>query len=1221
MLVQIAAFELRYQLRSPLFAVSFVIFLAFGFAVVASPYHIAASGNVYVNSPYAILQTVGVLSNLSLFIIPAFVANVVIRDPQTRFDLILFAIPLGRRDYLSGRFLGAVTVALLLLAAVPLGMMAGSWMPWLDPQTLGPFTAWHYLYALLVFALPNVVICSAILFAIATLTGSMMWTYLGVLAYFLLHLVATIALSDPAYDRVTALMDPFGVMAFNFVTRYWTAAESNSQLPPLVGLLLEARLLWATLAAALLGAAYARFRLEVGRGSRAKRRAAGLAASAPSAHPRAWEPVRRRRDEAPHPWSAFAALTRFEVLNLTKSPVFIVLLIVGAMNALADLLETAAQNDVRYFPVTRATIAAIQSGFTIFPVLIALYYAGEVVWREREWRIQDMVDTCAAPSWARLAAKMLGVGLVLLATLLAEVLVAMLFQLSHGYTQLEPLHYLLWLLLPETIYLWQLTALAVCVQCLVPHKALGWAIMLIFIAIMLSPALPALGFEHGLYRYAYIPPLPLSDMNGSSMGMDRFWIARTWFELYWSAVALGLGVLAVLLWPRGNEQRLMPRLGSAWRELHGWPGGVMAVAALVWVGSGAVIYYNTCILNDYPGHTARGEEHYLAAYEKALLGYETVPQPKIVAVTLDVQLEPRLARADTTGSYVLENRTGVPLPELHVRWPQGLQMQRLDAGPATLSQDYPQFHYRIYRLATPMAPGERRIVRFATRLQERGFPNGMPLTRIVENGTFIDNREISPQIGMSRQGLLRDRATRRRNGLPEQLTAPALEDTRASAHGYLRADSDWVNAQISVTTDADQTPLAPGDVVKDVQAHGRHTVVTRSRAPILHFFSIQSARYSVAREQWTSRGTTGGTGGTGPAGRKVELAVYYHPAHVHNIRRMLDALKASLDVYSERFAPYPFDYARIVEVPAYWSDAQPFAGTIPFSESLGFVQDFDERHSGSNIDLATYVTAHEAAHQWWLQQVMGAYQQGDTLLSETFAQYSALLVMEKLYGREQIHKFLRGELNRYLRARAVDGTQELPLFRVEDQPYIDHRKGAVVMYWLKEVVGEDAVDRALRRLLDRYAFKGAPYPSTTDFLALLRQEAPGHEQEIADLFERISLYDLKADEASVKRRADGRYEVSFTVECAKRYADGQGNETEAPLDETVTVGAFEVAPGAAAYDKDSVILLKRMSIKSGRQTLTLVLDKRPKLLGIDPFNERIDRNPEDNVVPVTNGPD
>jgi hypothetical protein len=60
--------------------------------------------------------------------------------------------------------------------------------------------------------------------------------------------------------------------------------------------------------------------------------------------------------------------------------------------------------------------------------------------------------------------------------------------------------------------------------------------------------------------------------------------------------------------------------------------------------------------------------------------------------------------------------------------------------------------------------------------------------------------------------------------------------------------------------------------------------------------------------------------------KKVDLAVYYHPPHTNNIQRMVDAMKASLDLFSEKFSPYQFHQARILEFPAYESFAEAFAG-------------------------------------------------------------------------------------------------------------------------------------------------------------------------------------------------------------------------------------------------------------------------------------------------------
>jgi aminopeptidase N len=173
------------------------------------------------------------------------------------------------------------------------------------------------------------------------------------------------------------------------------------------------------------------------------------------------------------------------------------------------------------------------------------------------------------------------------------------------------------------------------------------------------------------------------------------------------------------------------------------------------------------------------------------------------------------------------------------------------------------------------------------------------------------------------------------------------------------------------------------------------------------------------------------------------------------------------------------------------------------------------------------------------------------------------------------------------------------------------------MYWAKEVLGQDVVDRALRRLLEQYGLKSAPYPNTLDFLRLLREEAgPAHDALIADLFEKITLLDAKATDPKVTKRPDGRWDVTFAVEAKKFYADGTGRETEAPLDEAFDVGVFAAKPGDREFDAKSVLAMERRPIRTGRQTVTLTVDREPAWVGVDPYNKRIDRNSDDNLVAV-----
>jgi aminopeptidase N len=249
--------------------------------------------------------------------------------------------------------------------------------------------------------------------------------------------------------------------------------------------------------------------------------------------------------------------------------------------------------------------------------------------------------------------------------------------------------------------------------------------------------------------------------------------------------------------------------------------------------------------------------------------------------------------------------------------------------------------------------------------------------------------------------------------------------------------------------------------------------------------------------------------------------------------------------------------------------------------------------------------------------VVSADSQGSTTLTETLAQYSALMVMKETYGADQIRRFLKFELDRYLRDRGTERLEELPLYRVENQGYIHYQKGGSVMYLLADQIGEDRVNAALRTLIQRFGFQGAPYPRSLDLIAALRAVAPADKQAlITDLFERITLYDVKVNETTATRRSDGRWDVTITVEAKKLYADGQGAETEAPLNETFDIGLFSAEPGDGAFDARDVLLFERRPLRTGVQTFRFTTAQKPSFAGVDPYNKWIDRNSDDNVRAV-----
>ena len=318
--------------------------------------------------------------------------------------------------------------------------------------------------------------------------------------------------------------------------------------------------------------------------------------------------------------------------------------------------------------------------------------------------------------------------------------------------------------------------------------------------------------------------------------------------------------------------------------------------------------------------------------------------------------------------------------------------------------------FSILKLTQPLAPGATLALDFKVKASNPGFTNkGTPNT-INFNGTFFNNGEFFPQFGYTTGVELLDRHERKKRGLGEPQRMAKLEDPHGRQRMFLDSEADWINFETTVSTSSDQIALAPGYLQKTWEKDGRRYFHYRMDKPILAFFAYLSGNWQVKKDQWQG----------------LPIEIYYDAKHPHNIDRMIESTKHSLDYFTSQFSPYQFRQVRILEFPGYRTFAQSFANTIPYSEAIGFVADLRDL---DKLDYVYYVTAHEVAHQWWGHQVSGGHVQGETMLSESLSQYSALMVMEKKYGRHKMRQFLRYELDRYLRSRGGEAIEELPLLR------------------------------------------------------------------------------------------------------------------------------------------------------------------------------------------------
>ena len=1194
---EIARFEFGYQARRLVTWLYFAALALVAFAFVRGNYVADATyADFYVNAPF-IIAAATVLCTLFWLVVGAgTTGEIAARDAETGMQPLTFTAPVSRVDYLGGRFLAALSLnALLLLGAVPLGVLLAVHLPGVDPAVVGPFRPEAYLTAWGWVALPNVFIGTAIQFAWATLSRRAIGSYLGgvlllVVAYAGIFAVM-LFLQRQDY---AALLDVFGHLTIFDITMGWTAAEKSTRLIAMDGYLLRSRLVWIGVALGVLAFTYARFGFTHGASAvrlprvfRRRRKLTPTTDRDAAARPVSFPQVQGTFGAATHLRQTLA-LARTSFLAVAKGRGGLVLLLVIAFLTVMLVPENMTNMGTPLLPATGYVLSflttPLSNPFTpwvAIPLLIILW-AGELVWRERQAGLGELFDAAPVPQWVVFTGKFLGLALMLVVWMVLLMLAGLVIQLRAGYTEHQ-----VWLFvavlfgLQLPIYL-LFAALVLAVQGVVPQKYLGHlTALLTFVLILFGPML---GIEHKLLLFGDAPGWSYSDMRGLG-GSLWPWL---WFMGYWAAWALLLAVGSSLLWVRGEQESLGQRLQLARRRLTPPTAWAAAASAGLVLALGGFIFYNTNVRADYMSSGERLAR--AAAYERQYARYADAPQPHLAGISLRVELYPEQRTAEIRGTYHLVNRSAVPIDTVHVERSDGVETSEIafDRTARTFVDDG-ELSHAIYALEQPLAPGDSLQLDFEATLAPRGFARGVAAS-VVENGTWFTAASVLPALGYQPRRELLKPTDRRKYGLPARPVVPTLadaQDVTGEEHGDGGGGRFWVDAVVG--TAEDQTAVAPGQLRRTWTEDGRRYFHYATDGPAIGEFGLFSARYAVHEETRHS----------------VPVQFVYHPGHTANVERLLRSVRASLDTYVQAFGPFPHPNLRLIENPVRRMGAHSDATTIDYGQGFAL---FDPEQDPRGLDLPFAIMAHEMAHQWG---VPIAFAEGAPLLSESFAWYAAMGVVEATYGREHLRRLLRF----FRQPHPIPPIrQSRPLLQALD-PYAGYRKGPFALFAMSEYMGRDRVDLAWRRFFDAHRAGTPPLPTSLDFYRELQAVTPDSLQTLLhDLFEENTFWDLATEHTSAEPTAAGDWRVTLRIRARKFTVDTEGVETEVPMDEQVQVGVF--APTERGADFGETLYLEWHRIRTGEQTITVTVPHEPSDAGIDPYVLLIDLERFDNVEEV-----
>ncbi|MEM6768283.1 MAG: ABC transporter permease, partial [Bacteroidota bacterium] len=1005
MFKEIFKFELKYRIGRPATWAYFGILLLFGYltGIFGNSY---GSEKTLANSPYSITQTMVTLSVFGMLIASAVMGVPLYRDIEHKVKNYFFSYPITEREYLFGRYLGSLVILLMISLGLHVGMILGFATGPLwgieDAEKFGPLNLLHYLNPTLLFYWPNFILFGTLFFALVAFTKRVTATYVASILAFIAWLLGNTLTQDIENRTLVDLLDPFAYRTYENITRYFTPVEQNTLLTSLEGNLLWNRLIWVGVALGVFLITYYSFDfqkfLDKKLGKSKKKEESTTTASLKSR----LIPRGTKTFSTGIYFQQMWNLAKLEFRNIIRDPYFIAIMLGALLFLFLDGWFGNSTYGTPSLPTTYYMLEAKDYNYIIFVFILIIFYTGEVVHRDKAEKYDGIANALPVPNWLIYGAKFLA--MVLVAFLLVNLVwvSGVVNQTVQGYFHYDFGMYftdLFFIEFPEYI---QLVMLAFFVHIVVNKKFLGHVVSISIWLVMIGIRNFA-DYDYNLFFYSYIPDYRLSDMNG----FGHFLEPLGWFNIYWLSLGAFLLILGNLLWPRGAEDSWSSRLKLFQQRSNKVSMPALIGSFLLFLTCGGIIYYNTKVLNTY--RTSDVNKEFQASYEKKYRQYLTVNQPKIFDVKLTSDVYPENRKSYSRVDMLVVNKGTNPIDTLYLDHSAPMEHASLDLiewneQPLESSYEDKEQDFYKYGLAESLQPGDTASLAYGVTVQYKGFTNSGFNREIVNNGTFF-SLSIFPGFGYNAGKELSSDKDRKEYELPERdYNLPEQDDDHGLSNLLFNDDADYVTFQATISTSADQIAIAPGKLTREWEEDGRKYYSYEIKGEMDLFFNISSARYAVTEDSWRN-----------PDGTEGNIQLFHHASHTRNLDRFSNSVRHSMEYYNKNFSPYQYNQMRILEFPRYATFAQSFPNTVPYSEAFGWVGNFS---NPDDIDYAYYVTAHEVAHQWWGHQITPSATRGANQISETMAQYSALMILKEAYGEDVMQRFLRYELDRYLRGRS-----------------------------------------------------------------------------------------------------------------------------------------------------------------------------------------------------------
>jgi ABC-2 type transport system permease protein len=1190
---EIFKYELSYQLSRVWFWFIILLLMALVFLFMRDgSIEAALFSEFYINSPFRVAMAT-VFSCLLWLVTSAFVAGeAASRDVSSGMHPLTYTMPITKAQYLAGRFFAAVTINAFTLVMLQVAMLLAIYLPGVHPDSLGPLRVEAHLTAYGFIAIPNMLATTVIQFAVALRSGKPISAYMGSFAlFFTAYFIAGLILFN---SGLGSIIDPIGVrFIWDDLSRLWTNTEKSFRLLTLEGTLLQNRLTWLGLSLGLAVTVYFTFKfahrtVNVSLWKRffSKAKPAALDSQHNVSHnttyisealivqhPQEFDLRFQWHQVKEIAWSSYHALVTSVpgLVMLIFIPLLSIPIIIDQMVAMGLPLVPSAPRLVGELTAPISTM----SRWMMIPALI-IYFTGELVWRERDHRVNDLTDTMPGSSWGPVLGKMLGMAMLLITFTMLLIVAAVLAQKILGYTPtnfIVELKFYLFVMfglqLPEYLLFAVLTFF---IHSLIGHKYVGHFTSILTYAFIVGLA-RLMGIEHNLLIFSAGPYWSYTDMRAFAPTLAP-WL---WFKSYWAAWALLMIVGSALVWVRGRETKFRLRLKKIRERLTLATRVAFAVSLTLIAVLGAFILYNTNVLNRYRNST---DIHQLQANYEMLYGkYEKTAQPRAKRAVLHIEFYPDKQTLEIRGNYFLQNTSNQKIDSVCISTTHYADAISFSRKANLVLNDETQ-NFLIYTLEKPLHPGDSVQLMFQVHVAPHGFTHSGVNAAITKNGSTFNNQTYFPAIGYQSNRALISPAQRKEYGLPERPLLASLSSAHDGDRILFGSDEGiWLETTMG-TTDI-QMAVAPGDLKNKWTEGNRNYYRYETSQPIGSEWNFFSAPYAVYETQWTSKHH-----------EPVMVRIFYYPPHQTHIEHMMQSVLASLDYYTSHFGPYSYDHLSIVEHPA-----APGTGMHADPSLIYYGQGYAHwiPDNENSLDLPYAIMGHEMGHQWTLPY---AYAEGLPFLSEGLAWYFSMMLVNEKHDSQQIRKLMRFMRQPYPHQPIRRGE---PLLRALD-PYLAYKRGPLAMYALTQYASVNSVNAAIRSLNEKSKEPSAKSVTTLDLLNELKTTLPDSTHTLLhELFEVNTLWQFVTDRVSAEKINEKEWIVTLEFTAKKIAYDSAGTITEVPMDEWIYVGLFG-ARKAGQDELSRALYYEKHRIRSGKQSITIKVSEKPIMAGIDPHH-------------------